>query len=454
MKRRPYLALFLLTLLVIGNGLLLRHYLAAPNAADQDTIVISTPPFDKAFEQERKLSLAERALVEQLNLALHAPDHLWPNFFQDSSGHQFDVKYTIDEPLQAQVQKLLKQYRSDFGAVVVLDNNTGGIKVALDHDWSENRFGKKLAFFSTSPAASLFKVITAADVLERGLSSSEYFTYRGKPSTLFKTQLGNLEPSNSNEGKRAAAQWEKSLTFKTAFAKSNNVVFGKAALQYTKASHIYQTAERFGFNQLMIPYLDLSKSYFPMASDAYNLAELASGLNTTTLISPLHAAFIAMTIVNNGELKSLTLIDGIYPTGSSNKNVVEEFPVLRPAANHQHWPVIKEQTAETLREMMQETLLTGTAMKIRKQLPKALWERWEIGAKTGQMTGGIPLGKRDWIMLYAKPKDGDGTDLGISMAIMLVNQEKWYVRSTAIAKEIIQYYDGTKTLKPQILGIH
>lgn len=453
MKRRPYLALILLMLLVIGNGLLLRHYMKTPKEVAPETLIVSTPPFDQ--NQERELSVAEQSLLEQLNLALHAPNHLWPKTFnptpKDISGQQLAISYTIDEALQTEVQKLLKQYRSDYSAVVIVDNNTGAIKVALDHSWSENRFGKKLAFFSTSPAASLFKVITAADVLERGLSSSEYFTYRGKPSTLFKNQLGNLEPEHLN--KKNTAPWEKALTFKTAFAKSNNVVFGKAALQYTKASHIYQTAERFGFNRLMIPYLDLSKSYFPMASDAYNLAELASGLNTTTLISPLHAAFIAMTIVNNGELKSLKLIDGIYRLNDPSDNLVEDFPVLKLAQQHRHWPVIKEQTAATLREMMQETLLSGTAMKIRKQLPKSVWERWEIGAKTGQMTGGIPLGKRDWLMLYAKPKDGNGidgdrSDLGISMAIMLVNQEKWYVRSTAIAKEIIQYYDGTKRLTP------
>lgn len=74
-----------------------------------------------------------------------------------------------------------------------------------------------------------------------------------------------------------------------------------------------------------------------------------------------------------------------------------------------------------------------------RKLPKNLWENLDIGGKTGQMTGGIPEGKRDWFIAFARPKSHP-QDLGISIAVMVVNQERWYIRSTQLAKEIIQYY--------------
>ena len=66
----------------------------------------------------------------------------------------------------------------------------------------------------------------------------------------------------------------------------------------------------------------------------------------------------------------------------------------------------------------------------------------DIGGKTGTITGGIPYGKRDWFISYAKKSDQE-EDRGISVAVMIVNLEKWYVKSTVLAKDIIQHYYST-----------
>lgn len=55
------------------------------------------------------------------------------------------------------------------------------------------------------------------------------------------------------------------------------------------------------------------------------------------------------------------------------------------------------------------------------------------------MTGGIPEGKRDWFISFVKPKNRPN-DLGVSIAVMIVNQERWYIRPTQLTKDIIQYY--------------
>jgi hypothetical protein len=58
--------------------------------------------------------------------------------------------------------------------------------------------------------------------------------------------------------------------------------------------------------------------------------------------------------------------------------------------------------------------------------------------KTGRISGGFPDGVRDWFTVFAKPKQGD--DKGISICVMNINGSSWYVKSSYIAKKIIEYY--------------
>ena len=64
----------------------------------------------------------------------------------------------------------------------------------------------------------------------------------------------------------------------------------------------------------------------------------------------------------------------------------------------------------------------------------------EVAGKTGSITGGVPYGKRDWFVSFAKRK-GQEEDSGISVCIMIVNVKKWYVKSTFLAKKIIDEVD-------------
>ena len=65
-----------------------------------------------------------------------------------------------------------------------------------------------------------------------------------------------------------------------------------------------------------------------------------------------------------------------------------------------------------------------------------------LGGKTGSITGGLPYGKRDWFVSYASPTEK--LEDGISICVMIVNVEKWYIKSTVFTREIIDYYYGRK----------
>ncbi len=418
MKRLQRLKKFQLTPTHVLSGLalffLISWYLSVPNNSWNFSSLISKNYGDV----EKKLS---ESLVETIN-----SDTSWPKEIEVSNKDRYVVNYTLNPSLMTFLENLLSSHSSSYTSIVVLDNNSGAILAALDYNGKKKSFGKNLTFTPSSPAASIFKIITAADAIEKNETSSDntYF-YLGKATTLYKHQL-----------EEKLQRYQRSLTLQKAFAQSNNVVFGKVALKHSDAVNLYNTATRFGFNQEIFDLIKLSPSYFPVALDEYNLAELASGLNTVTLLSPIHAAKIAMTIANNGHSKSLKLIRSL---ASIDPGEQDEFLAKFPFQRLPDEVVISEHTAQELKKMMRETIQSGTAKIISRKMKKNILEQLDIGGKTGQMTGGIPEGKRDWFITFAKPKNRQN-DLGISIAVMIINQNQWYVRSTQLAKDIIEYY--------------
>ena len=341
------------------------------------------------------------------------------------NGSEFEIEYSINKVLEKKVKRLLRRHRSDFASVVIIDNNTGKLLTAIDYTKATKKFGTSLSFSSTNPAASIFKVITAADMLEnKKISKETEFSYSGKGSTLYKYQLKNKKN-----------KWTRTIQFKKAFARSNNVVFGKAAQKNTTAKSIRKTANKFGFYDDLFQLLDAGESQVFVASTNYALAELASGFNKATMISPTHGAIIASVIANGGVLKTPTLVTKVT---EKNKTRV----LWQPEEIYKK--VLSDNSAKELDSMMKLTVKSGTARGAFKPWKMKRIKNIEVAGKTGSITGGVPYGKRDWFVSYAKPNDIEG-DAGISVCIMIVNVKKWYIKSTYLAKKIIQYYyDGLK----------
>ncbi len=343
----------------------------------------------------------------------------WPAEL-NSDGRDYSIKYTTNDKLEKRIKRLLRMYRSDFASVVVLDNNTGKVLSAIDYTRKTKKFGVSLSFSSTNPAASVFKVITAADLVENTkISKESLFSYNGKSSTLYKYQLKNKKN-----------RWTRTIPFKSAFARSNNVIFGKAAINNTSAKSLTATANKFGFNEDLLQIIDTGESQLYNVSTEYALAELASGFNRGTMISPLHGAVIASVIANDGILKKPTILNEIYDR-KQERTVWKPKYILKR--------VISKDAATEVKSMMINTVKNGTARGAFKPWKIKKLSNVEIGGKTGTITGGLPYGKRDWFVSYAKPKDAS-EGKGISVCVMIVNVKHWYIKSTYLAKKIIQYY--------------
>ena len=342
----------------------------------------------------------------------------WPQGLK-MENKDLAIEYTLNEQLTDYIKKELRRYRSDYASVVVIDNETGNIISAVDYTRDTKKFGKNLTFSSSNPAASVFKVITAADLIENSnFESDSLFSYAGKSTTLYKYQL-----------KAKKNKWTRSIPLRKAFALSNNVVFGKAAINNTNYTSLANMATKFRFNQENLQVLELGNSTMGVKGGDYKLAELASGFNKETMMSPVHGAIIASIVANGGLFRKPTLIKSVT-------NLNQDRVVWRPPFELER--VLMEDTANSMQELMEMTVKRGTARTAFRKPRSRLISKLKIGGKTGTITGGLPYGRRDWFISYAMP--GDSENKGISVCVMIVNVKKWYIKSTVFARKVIEHY--------------
>jgi cell division protein FtsI/penicillin-binding protein 2 len=342
----------------------------------------------------------------------------------DYDSTKYNVRYTFNENLEDFVKRQLSLYRPDYTSVVVIDNENGHILAAVDYARKSNVFGRDLSFTNSHPAASIFKVITAADLLENThIKTDTEFSFTGRSTTLYRHQL--KDPGGRH-------RWIRTLDLEKAFATSNNVIFGRTAIENLTPAGLKKMAEKFGFNKRLVEGVNLSPSVFSMASDQYNLAELSSGLNDRTLMSPVHGAVISSIVANGGVLR--------YPVVIKSLESISDKKTIYPPLKSEE-VVLTPRTSEDLRALFMATVTQGTARASFRR-SKYLLDKLEIGGKTGSLTGGEPHGKRDWFVSYAKSME-EKNDKGISICVMIVNQKKWYVKSSLIAKNIMEYYYST-----------
>ncbi|WP_419168932.1 penicillin-binding transpeptidase domain-containing protein [Halobacteriovorax sp.] len=378
----------------------------------------------KAKVESKPSVISDQQLKHYLSSQLLDPVEPFQQSIQHN-GKLYNIEYATDKKLEKFVRWRLRYYRPDKAAVVVMDNNNGNLLVSLGFTRKGKVFDYLLPFTGTHPAASVFKIVTSADLVNNAdFDIHDKFKYRGRGTTLYKYQL-----------KTKKTRWQRSTSFDRAFAYSNNVIFGKAAINNTTPQELEQMAQKLGFNEDLMSEIDLARSTFEVPKTDYALAEIASGFNKRTQMSPVHCAVISSIVANEGELTYPRL--ALHLSDNKSEDVwTNEIRKER---------VINKKVADELSELMQGTIKRGTARRtFRRYMNRRLSSKLEMGGKTGSITGGFPYGKRDWFTSYAKPKK-DNNDKGISVCVMIINYEKWYVKSTKLAQEIIsRYYRGLK----------
>ncbi len=335
-------------------------------------------------------------------------------------GRRFFIRTAIYGKLQKYILRTLKRSRTRQSAVVVIDPHDGRILSLVNYD--ANGGSDNLCLKADYPAASLFKIITAAAALESAdISPDKSLYFRGSRHTLYKSQL-----------KTKKDRWTTQTKFRKAFALSNNAVFGKIGIYDLGQSALIRYSDKFFFNRPIAFELPLAVSRVEVPADDFGLAEIASGFNKDTLISPLHAAMLASVAVNQGKMPTPWLIDSIR--NESNKVIYQAPPPAMPAT-------VNPETARELKILMQDVARYGTSRSaFRKLRRKKRFRNFDLGAKTGTINDRRDQFKYDWVTAFAVPPDGSG---GICVSVLGVHGKILGTRSTEMTRAIVDYYFST-----------
>jgi penicillin-binding protein A len=204
------------------------------------------------------------------------------------NNQQFKVKTSLDEDLQSLLVRAMDRRNSRFIGIVVIEADTGRVLSMAGFDKLDPEANPCL--ISTFPAASLFKIVTAAAAVEQyNYNSDTQLRFNGYKHTMYKNQL--QETNN---------RYTHTISFADAFAESVNPVFGKLGKLQLGRGLLEQYAQGFGFNQTIDFELPVQPSHFNIKETPYHWAEIASGFNRETTISPVHAAMIISATLNQG----------------------------------------------------------------------------------------------------------------------------------------------------------
>ena len=325
--------------------------------------------------------------------------------------------FTLDPAVQKFATSVLEDNDVPAGAVVLLNASTGRVIALAQH----TRDGAKpdVAFDPSPPAASLFKIVTTAALLERtDVTVDTVQCYHGGSQRL---ETHNLIDSARDDSACASVT--------EALGHSINAVFAKLSDRFLKPQTLREYAERFGFNQLLPFDFGVRQSTAEIPDERLERARAAAGFWHSHL-SPLHAAMIAQSIAHNGAMLRPFIVDKVI--GPDGATVFENKPQLyaRP---------ISKATAARLRTAMRETVERGTARKAFHRGDLRGLKGISVAGKTGTLDGTDPYRAYSWFVGLA-PADAPE----VAIAVLVVNEPLWRIKSSETAARVLNKYFSSK----------
>ena len=339
------------------------------------------------------------------------------SFEVQANGKRLLVQTSIDSSLQNYLIKKLDRKNSSQVGIVAMDPAGGRILTMVGYDKTDPL--KNPCTESAFPAASIFKIVTAAAAIEKcNLHLDSVLKFNGRKHTLYRSQL-----------KEKTNKYTNKISLKNAFAKSVNPVFGKLGALYLGKDELESYARAFGFNHPINFEIALSPSEIVITDEPYQWAEIASGFNRQTKMSPVHGALIAATIFNRGKLIEPTIVDRIV--GENGLELYHSQPTTINQA-------VAPDTSNALHELMTATTRSGTVRgAVRRYRRDKIISRLEIGGKTGTINNKTDDVKYDWFVGYAQDKEGDGK---LILSVLVAHQKYIGIRATQYAIMAFKQY--------------
>jgi len=324
------------------------------------------------------------------------------------------IEFSVIPAVQSAAEKLFKSYDPLEAAFVAIDPRTGEVLALAGY--SDGEIVPHRALQAEGPAASVFKIVTAAALMEgKKVRPQKQLCYHGGRSSI-SSRLLKRDPERDTA----------CVSFAEAMGKSTNVVFARLADKELSRGEMRKRAESFGFNRV-IPFLwpiELSKIDVP--EERLEFARMAAGFYHSNL-SPMHGALLAAAVANDGVMMRPKVVKRV---------IAPEGEVLYESRPEVFQRAVSSDTADKLTEMMITTTSVATASKYFRRRNGSL-DGVKIAGKTGSLSrkDGDSRKYYSWFVGFA-PADNPQ----IAVASLVVNGPKWKVKGTPVAKKAMQAY--------------
>lgn len=340
----------------------------------------------------------------------------------DIDGTATDAKgrvahLTVDVRMQRATEGILDRHRVEDAAVVALDAATGEVRVYVSRGRNRTRDPCREA---TAPAASVFKIVTGAALVERaGLGAD----------TRECTAGGGEQRIVASDLVQDSLRDRYCVTLGTAMGRSTNAVFARRALRDLPRHALEETARALGFGE-PIPFdVEVDKSALVLPQDELGYARTAAGFWNTTL-SPLHAAWLSATVARAGTAMRPFVVREMRDAAGKTVYVAPAPAPVRHA--------IKPETAAELTQMMEHTVTDGTSFRAFHDAGGHPRLRGiSVAGKTGTLAE--PRGDRlyTWFTGFG-PVRPAANERQLAVGVLVVNPPKWKVKANVVAREVFE----------------
>lgn len=333
-----------------------------------------------------------------------------------------NITLTTDTNLQKKARSVLSD-NFEKGALVMMNPKTGEILSLVSlPDFDSQNIAKDMtkineenngALFNNATRGkyapgSVFKILTAAAIIESGVNQSYLDT-------------GVEKIDDGREFKNSGNAVYGRVGLKTAFTKSINTYFARKAVS-SGLDSMSSLADRFMINKKVDFDLRLNESTWNYNRNGFDNTALASaGIgHDDILVTPVEMALMASTIANDGVMMKPHLVKSV--DGVDGKNIEKFTPEVLSE-------VLDKSVSNQIKDMMVSVVNDGTGKE-------AYHSGYKIAGKTGTAQFNIKEGKNNaWFVGFA-PYD----DPKVAIAVIIPNVSEYGGDAAApIAGELLKY---------------
>jgi cell division protein FtsI/penicillin-binding protein 2 len=329
------------------------------------------------------------------------------------------AELTVDPGLQRAARAQMQKYKLPESGVVVMDVKTGKVLAYASYVNQGEAFDVNVR--AEAPAASVFKVITASALVERGgLTAESEQCYHGGKSRILPDELID-DPRRD--------KW--CATVAIAMGRSLNVVFARLAQKHLTPEDVAQMGGAYGFGA-SIPFVVPNEApKIEIPQEPLEFARASAGFWHTTM-SPLLGVSIAQTVANGGVTLEPRIVAAVSKGGEELWREERDPRVLRRA--------VKPETAAQVSRMMRETVANGSAFKsFHDARGKPYIPGVAIAGKTGTLTDYKRNRFYTWFVGFAPAEAPE-----VAISTLVVNTPEWRIKAPMLAREVLRAYFAKK----------